>query len=141
MHCLGSGQAEGVPSLAGLVPLQTVIKVDGPWAEAVRATFGNAWIAPSFAEASAAAAPGRIVVTLAGDVFRGAGMVSGGDRAESRGILAVKREIRDLGERVESGRQEVVRLSSLVSDLVEQVQRVSSPSLHRAPSGTTARRR
>ncbi|MFB3852994.1 MAG: chromosome segregation protein SMC [Vicinamibacterales bacterium] len=117
---------EGDPPLTGLVPLRDAVKVGGPWAGAVRAALGSAWIASSFAEAAAAAVPARTIVTLAGDVFRGAAMVSGGDPAESRGILAVKREIRELAERVDSGKAEVSRLSSAVSELEEEVQQASS---------------
>ena len=40
------------------------------------------------------------VVTLDGVVFRGAHQVEGGARAEARGILATKREIKELRERL-----------------------------------------
>ena len=41
------------------------------------------------------------VATLDGDVFRGAHVVEGGARAEARGILATKREIKELRERAD----------------------------------------
>jgi hypothetical protein len=41
------------------------------------------------------------VATLDGDVFRGAKIVEGGARAEARGILTTKREIKELRERAE----------------------------------------
>jgi hypothetical protein len=44
------------------------------------------------------------VATLEGDVLRGAHLVSGGARVEARGILATRREIKELGERTEAER-------------------------------------
>jgi chromosome segregation protein len=49
------------------------------------------------------------VVTRAGEVFRGALLVSGGARAQARGILATKNEIKDLRDRVASERAELAR--------------------------------
>ena len=40
------------------------------------------------------------VATIDGDVFRGRHVVTGGDKAESRGILATKREIKELREKI-----------------------------------------
>jgi len=40
------------------------------------------------------------VAPLEGDVFRGRHVVTGGDKAESRGILATKREIKELREKL-----------------------------------------
>ena len=62
---------------------------------------GGALIADSF-EAAARIAPTVPfpVATIEGDVFRGRHVVTGGDKAESRGILATKREIKELRERI-----------------------------------------
>ena len=47
--------------------------------------------------------PARTVVTLDGEVFRGAHRVEGGARDEARSILTTKREIKELRERAEAG--------------------------------------
>ena len=49
------------------------------------------------------------VATLDGDVFRGPHLVSGGGRAESRGILETKREIKELRERIAAERDALTR--------------------------------
>jgi chromosome segregation protein len=66
----------------------------------------NVIVAPDFETASQAARAvppvwSGPIVTLDGEVFRGAHVVEGGVRAEARGILATKREIKELRERVD----------------------------------------
>ena len=51
------------------------------------------------------------VATLAGDVFRGPQVVSGGIPQEMRGILETKREIRELSARVAQEQEELSRLA------------------------------
>jgi chromosome segregation ATPase len=57
------------------------------------------------------------VATIDGDVFRGPHLVSGGAKVESRGILATKREIKELRERVDGDRAELRRLGEEVAGL------------------------
>jgi chromosome segregation protein len=86
---------------AGAVRLQDVVRVGGPFASALRAAIGDAWITDSFDAASHVAPLVPFpVATLEGDVFRGRHLVTGGDKAEARGILATKREIKQLRERI-----------------------------------------
>ncbi|HJU44770.1 MAG TPA: AAA family ATPase [Vicinamibacterales bacterium] len=86
---------------AGTVALSSVVRIGGPFPHAVQAIMGGALIAESF-EAAARIAPTVPfpVATLEGDVFRGRHVVTGGDKAESRGILATKREIKELREKI-----------------------------------------
>ncbi len=95
----------------GLTPLTDVVAVSGPVAGVIRAALAHAWVAPDFEAARAAArqVPGT-VVTLEGDVFRGAHVVEGGVRAEAKGILATKREIKELRERADEQRAAVDRV-------------------------------
>jgi len=88
-----------VPS--GAVALTSVVRIGGPFPQAVQAVMGGAMIAESF-EAASRIAPTvpYPVATLEGDVFRGRYVVTGGDKAESRGILATKREIKELREKL-----------------------------------------
>jgi chromosome segregation protein len=84
---------------------------DDEAAHAIRAAVGQAWLAdalPAAIEASRrTAAP---VVTPAGDVVRGGFVVEGGVKAEARGILATKAEIRDLRASIEHDRSALERV-------------------------------
>jgi chromosome segregation protein len=86
---------------AGTVALSSVVRVGGPFPQAIQTIMGGAVIAESF-EAAARIAPtvSFPVATIDGDVFRGRHVVTGGEKAESRGILATKREIKELRERI-----------------------------------------
>jgi chromosome segregation protein len=93
------GSSSAVP--AGFMPLSSVVRVGGPFPAAIQAVMGGALIAESF-EAAAHIAPtvSFPIATIDGDVFRGRHVVTGGEKAESRGILATKREIKELRERI-----------------------------------------
>ena len=102
---------------AGAVRLSSVVRLAGEHQAAVRDAIGEAIIVESFDQArelsSRAAIP---VATLDGDVLRGARLVAGGGKTESRGILATKREIKELRERVTTDRSELDRLSTETSE-------------------------
>jgi chromosome segregation protein len=94
-----------------LTPLSQVVRVSGPAAESIRAAIANAWMAPSYDSARlAAACTLDRIVTPDGEVFRGAHVVVGGSRAEARGILTTRREIKELRERSESDGASLERL-------------------------------
>ncbi len=104
------------PALAhvpqGCVTLSSVVKVSGPFAAALRSVVGEALITESLDDAASLSGNAGVpVVTLDGDVYRGAHVVSGGSRTESTGILATKREIRDLRDRVAEGKLAVQALT------------------------------
>jgi chromosome segregation protein len=98
-----------------VTPLAEVARVSGPAADAIRAAIATSWVAPDFetARLTSAALPGT-VVTLDGDVFRGAHVIEGGIRAEARGILATKREIKELRQRAE---EQIAAIDRLREDL------------------------
>jgi chromosome segregation protein len=103
-------QSSEVP--AGTVRLQSVVRVGGPFAGALRAAMGEALIADSFDTASRVAQTVPVpVATIEGDVFRGRYVVTGGDKAEARGILGTKREIKELRERVATERAALAALA------------------------------
>ena len=106
------------PAPAGLVPMASVVQIGGPYRSAIAAALGQAWFAESFEAAVAAArhtsAP---IATLAGDVFHGPHLVFGGARSEARGILATKREIKELRARGAEQEQAVARLGGEVAAL------------------------
>jgi chromosome segregation protein len=104
------GQSTQAP--AGTVRLQEVVRVAGPFAGVLRAAMGEVWIAESFDRASEVAPLVPFpVATVDGDVFRGSHVVTGGDKAEARGILATKREIKELRERIGDERAALATLA------------------------------
>ncbi|MDO8678228.1 MAG: AAA family ATPase, partial [Acidobacteriota bacterium] len=99
----------GVP--AGTVALSSVVRVGGPFPQAVQAVMGGALIAESFETAARIAPTVPVpVATLEGDVFRGRHVITGGEKAESRGILATKREIKELREKIAASRTALEQL-------------------------------
>ena len=104
--------ARDVIRMPGVVPLADVLRVAGPHVATIQKVVPEAYVAETFDQAVAmsrqTSAP---VATLEGDVLRGPHVVCGGAKAESRGILATKREIKELRERTAAGRDELVRLT------------------------------
>ena len=112
------------------------------------AAIAEAWIAPSYESArnaagtqsarsaagseSARSAAGRSsapIVTIDGEVFRGAHIVEGGARAEARGILTTRREIRELRERAEAEGAAVERLRGDIASLDVTIASIESAIL------------
>jgi chromosome segregation protein len=107
--------------------LTSVVRFNGPFAAAIRETIGDAWIAPSYMRASEACCLTSLpVATMEGDVFRGPHLVSGGDRAEARGILETKREIKVLRDRIAVDRDAVIRLAQETAELEGAIAHASS---------------
>jgi chromosome segregation protein len=104
--------------MPGIVPLADVLRIAGPHVATIQKVVPEAYVADSFEQAVVmsrqTSAP---VATLEGDVLRGPHLVSGGAKAESRGILATKREIKELRERTATGRDELARLTEEASRL------------------------
>src|SRR6185436_1729540 len=107
--------------------LSSVVRINGPFAAAIRAAIGDAWIAPSYARAAEASAlTPWPVATMEGDLFRGPHLVSGGDRAEARGILETKREIKVLRDRMASERDALARLTQDTAEIETVIAHASS---------------
>ena len=102
----------------GIVSVSDVLRVNGPHAATILKVIPEAYVAESFEQAVAfsheTAAP---IATIDGDVLRGPHLVAGGAKVESRGILATRREIKELRERVERDRQMLARLAENVARL------------------------
>jgi chromosome segregation protein len=111
----------------GVSSLSAVVRVSGPAEGAIAASLAHAWIAesPESAKTAAHVLSGSIV-TLDGLVFRGPHVVEGGTREEARGILATKREIKELRERLEVERAGVERLRQAIAALDGTVAGVES---------------
>jgi chromosome segregation protein len=105
-------------TVAGVRRLLDVVRISGPARDAIRAILADAWIADDFdAGIEAAVRASGPVATLQGDVFHGVSRVEGGTRAEARGILTTKREIKELRERAEEQRHAADRLREEVGSL------------------------
>ena len=104
--------------MSGIVPVSDVLRIVGPHAATIQKVIPEAYVAETFEHAVAlsreTSAP---VATIGGDVFRGPHLVSGGAKAESRGILATKREIKELRERIAFDRAALSRLIDAVAAL------------------------
>ena len=97
--------------MEGALPIADVLRISGPHAATIRTVLPEAYIAETFDVAAAMAQrTSATVATLDGDVMTGPHLVSGGAKVESRGILATKREIRELRERVAGERAHMARL-------------------------------
>jgi chromosome segregation protein len=107
--------------------MSSVVRVNGPFADAIRSTIADAWIAPSYDAASLATrATSLAVATKDGDVFRGPHVVSGGTRSDSRGILETKREIKELRDRIAGDRDSLARLGQEVAALEAVIAQASN---------------
>jgi chromosome segregation protein len=95
-------------------------RLAGPMQATIRSVVPEAYVADTFEQAVAFArqttAP---IATLEGDLVRGPHLVSGGAKAEARGILATRREIKELRERLTADRD-------ALATAVEAVQRLDA---------------
>ena len=134
------------PAPDGRVPLSEVVRVSGPAAGAIQAVLAHAWIArtsPQRGRGARGGSPtdGRCAGRDAdGDVFRGAALVEGGSR-EARGILATKREIKELRERIEGRADRRARSRSELQALDLDDRDSGNDDWLRSRASTIARRR
>ena len=106
------------PPHDGLRPIAVAVRVGGPAAEAVRAAIDRRWLAPSLAAARAAArVTADPIAAPDGSVLRGEALVSGGGRSAARGLLATKREIKELRARIVAEDEAVAGLHDEVARL------------------------
>ena len=102
----------------GIVPVSDVMRLQGPHVVTISKVIPEAYVADTFEHAvSFSRQTSAPVATIEGDVLRGPHLVSGGAKVESRGILATRREIKELRERVSSDRQTLTRLTSEAGQL------------------------
>ncbi|OLC41110.1 MAG: hypothetical protein AUH43_25175 [Acidobacteria bacterium 13_1_40CM_65_14] len=112
----GFGRTDAAPD--GLIALSSIVRVNGPFAGAIRHALGDAWIARTYAGAAERSALTPLpVATIDGDVFHGPHLVSGGGHAGARGILETKREIKELRGRIAADREALFRLAQETAEL------------------------
>ncbi|HEX5110948.1 MAG TPA: chromosome segregation protein SMC, partial [Vicinamibacterales bacterium] len=89
----------------GILAVSDVVRVTGPHAGTILKVLPEAYVAETFEQAVAFSRQTMSpVATPDGDVLRGPHLVSGGAKVESRSILATRREIKELRERVAADR-------------------------------------
>jgi chromosome segregation protein len=95
----------------GIVPVGEVLRIVGPHAATIQKVVPDAYVAETFEQAVEFSHETSVpIATMNGDVFRGSHLVAGGAKAESRGILATKREIKELRERIAGDRASLAGL-------------------------------
>jgi chromosome segregation protein len=105
-----------------LPSIWSVVRIADGAADAIRAAVGDAFLADSLDAAIAASVrTSAPIVTLAGEVVRGGFVVEGGVKAEARGILATKAEIRDLRASIEQDRVGLDRLREMMAAVALRV--------------------
>ena len=111
----------------GLVSIRDAIKVTGPHANAIHSAIADAWVAPDLTGALAASrTTSAAIATLAGEVVRGPALVSGGGKDGGRAILGIKREIKELRDRIAGEEAERDQSVSEVAALETRVVHVSN---------------
>ena len=114
----------------GLSPLTDLVRVSGPVADVIKSVLAHVWVAADFDSARDAArlVPGT-VVTLEGEVFRGSHVIEGGVRAEAKGILTTRGEIKELRERADEQRAAVDRVREDLSAIDLRIAAVESAAV------------
>ena len=124
----------------GIVPVSDVLRVQGPHAITIQKVLPEAYVADTFEQAvSFSRQTSAPIATLDGDVLRGPHLVTGGAKVESRGILATRREIKELVERVASDREQLARLAADVAQLELTI--AAGHQRDRRPAGARSMRR
>jgi chromosome segregation protein len=107
--------------------MSSVLRVNGPFAGAIRKAIGPAWIATSYERAANVSRQAPFVVgTTGGDLFRGPHLVAGGSPVESRGILETKRDIKELRARIAAERDALSRLAEETTALEATIANASA---------------
>ncbi|MEO5740647.1 MAG: chromosome segregation protein SMC, partial [Vicinamibacterales bacterium] len=120
-----AGRLAGAPH--GLISIRDVMQITGAHASAIGAVIPDGYIAGDLASAlHASASTPASIATLTGDVVRGSMLVSGGSKDEGRAILGIKREIKELRDRIAGEEADRDQSVSDVAALETRVVQVSN---------------
>ena len=112
--------------VSGVLPIADVLKISGPHASILKEVIPEAYIAESFEQAMKVSSQTNVpVATLDGDVFRGTRLLTGGVKAESRGILQTKREIKEIRTSVKVAREVLAKLVTETQRLEEIINKTN----------------
>ena len=116
--------ASEVPPHPALRSLFSVVRVSGPGESVIGRLLKRRWLAPSIEVATeAASVTSDPIVTPGGVVIRGADVLHGGLKQDARGLLAAKREIRELRVVIAHDVKTIDRLSRELVTKKEHVSR------------------
>ena len=111
----------------GLVAIREVLQITGTHAAAIGAIIPDGFIADDLDSAlQASASTPASIATLNGDVVRGRMLVSGGSKDEGRAILGIKREIKELRDRIAGEEAERDQSVSAVAAIETRIAQVSN---------------
>jgi chromosome segregation protein len=111
----------------GLVSLSSAVRITGDHAAAIGVVMPDGFIADDLASAlNASASTAASIATLSGDVVRGRMLVSGGSKDEGRAILGIKREIKELRDRITGEEAERDQSVSEVAALETRIAHVAN---------------
>jgi chromosome segregation protein len=120
-----SNGSSAIPS--GLVSIRDVLRVTGPHAAAIGAALPESFIAEDLPAALIAAESLQAsIATLTGEVVRGRMFISGGSKDEGRAILGLKREIKELRDRIAGEEAERDHSISGVAELETRIAQLSN---------------
>ena len=123
----------------GATPLASVARATGPHAAAVGRLLARALIVERADEArSLAATVSAPVATMAGEVYRGGGLVESGSRQDARGILETRAERLALIDEVQAASSEITRMAARL-DLLSTALAEAEARLTEIVSGQHAR--
>ncbi len=112
---------------SGLAAIRDVMQITGDHAAAIDAIIPDGFIAGDLASAlNASGVTTASIATLGGDVVRGRMLVSGGSKDEGRAILGIKREIKELRDRIAGEESERDQSVSEVAALETRIAQVSN---------------
>ena len=119
--------AQGFSPAQGLISIRDVMQITGAHASAIGAIIPDGFIADDLASAlHASVSTEASIATLTGDVVRGRMLVSGGSKDEGRAILGIKREIKELRDRIAGEEAERDHSVSDVAALETRIAQVSN---------------
>ena len=119
--------AQGFSPAPGLISIRDVMQIAGAHASAIGAVIPDGFIADDLASAlHASGSTDASIATLTGDVVRGRMLVSGGSKDEGRAILGIKREIKELRDRIAGEEAERDQSVSDVASLETRIAQVSN---------------
>jgi chromosome segregation protein len=111
----------------GLLPIRYAVAITGPHAAAIDSVIPMAFIANDLSTAlEAAGSTSGAIATLMGEVIDGPSRLSGGSKDEGRAILGIKREIKELRDRIAG---EEAQRDQSVSDVAALETRVAHVSI------------
>jgi chromosome segregation protein len=114
-------------ALPGLIPIRSAVKITGPHAAAIDAAIPECFIAGTLDQALLAAdSTSTNIATLAGEVIHTRFLVSGGGKDEGRAILGIKREVKELRDRIVGEEAERDQSISDVAGLETRIAHVSN---------------